>query len=211
MDTRSAVVSACNLHRSIRQEVWAVSEVLLEYPSPVTTADGRSFRARACAGEMTTGLWQGWIEFLPVDQSELPLRSPRETTQPNRTDTHYWATGLTPIYLEGALQRALAAPRVMTAPPRVSPIFDNPAPASVTATEPERISAVDPFSLYEKGEMLLRQELGALATWRLLNLVEVYGLSARPVEELSRLSREALFNLIVAGVKRERRPVVGPP
>ena len=31
----------------------------------------------------------------------------RETTQPNRTDTLYWATGLTPIYLEGALQRAL--------------------------------------------------------------------------------------------------------
>jgi hypothetical protein len=73
------------------------------------------------------------------------------------------------------------------------------------------VSAVDPFSLYEKGEMLLRQELGALATWRLLNLVEVYGLSTRPVEELSRLPREALFNLIVAGVKRERRPAIGPP
>jgi len=156
-------------------------------------------------------LWQGWIEFLPVDDSGLPLRSPRETTQPNRTDTHYWATGLTPIYLEGALKRALAAQRSIPAPPRSVPIFDDPAPASVTATEPERVSAVDPFSLYEKGEMLLRQELGALATWRLLNMVEVYGLSERPVGELSRLPREALFNLIVAGVKRERRPAVGPP
>ncbi|HEY7446991.1 MAG TPA: hypothetical protein VH702_02525 [Vicinamibacterales bacterium] len=188
-----------------------MSEVLLEYPSAVTAADGRTFRARACASELPTGLWQGWIEFLPDDESELPRRSPRETTQPNRTDTHYWATGLTPIYLEGALKRALAAPRVITAPPALTPIFDDPAPASVIATEPERVSAVDPFSLYEKGEMLLRQELGALATWRLLNLVEVYGLSTKPVEELSRLPREALFNLIVAGVKRERRPAVGPP
>ena len=35
------------------------------------------------------------------------VRSGRETTQPNRQDTAYWATGLTPVYLEGALGRAL--------------------------------------------------------------------------------------------------------
>lgn len=189
-----------------------MSEVLLEYPSPVSAADGRTFRARACASEMATGLWQGWIEFLPDDPSELPVRSPRETTQPNRTDTHYWATGLTPVYLEGALRRALDAPIVVSTPAPAVPIFNDPAPAVVTSTEPERVSAIDPFSLYEKGEMLLRQELGALATWRLVNMVEVYGLSERPVAELSRLSREALCNVIVAGVKKERRPrVVGPP
>lgn len=188
-----------------------MSEVLLEYPARVSAADGRAFRARACASEMATGLWQGWIEFLPVDPSAAALRSPRETTQPNRTDTHYWATGLTPIYLEGALKRALAAPHVVPVPVRSVPIFDDPAPAIVTSTEPERVSALNPFSLYEKGEMLLRQELGALATWRLVNMVEVYGLSERPVEELSRLPREALFNVIVAGVKKERRSAVGPP
>ncbi|MGH9145937.1 MAG: hypothetical protein ACRD1Q_04460 [Vicinamibacterales bacterium] len=160
---------------------------------------------------MASGLWQGWIEFLPDDPSALPVRSPRETTQPNRTDTLYWATGLTPVYLEGALKRALTASIVITTPARAVPIFDDPAPAIVTSTEPERVSAVDPFSLYQKGEMLLRQALGALATWRLVNLVEVYGLSDKPVAVLSRLSREALFNLIVAGVKKERRPSVAPP
>jgi hypothetical protein len=160
---------------------------------------------------MASGLWQGWIEFLPDDASALPVRSPRETTQPNRTDTLYWATGLTPVYLEGALKRALTAPIVITTPAPAVPIFDDPAPAIVTSTEPGRVSAIDPFSLYQKGEMLLRQELGALATWRLVNLVEVYGLSDKPVAQLSRLSREALFNLIVAGVKKERRPSVAPP
>ena len=188
-----------------------MSEVLLEYPAPVLSADGRAFRARACANEMETGLWQGWIEFLPIDSSEPAVRSPRETTQPNRTDTHYWATGLSPIYLEGALKRALTAPTIVPAPVRHVPIFDDPAPSIVTSTEPERVSAFDPFSLYEKGEMLLRQELSALATWRLVNMVEVYGLSERPIEELSRLPRETLFNVIVAGVKKERRSAVGPP
>ena len=39
----------------------------------------------------------------------MPVQSPRETTQPNLTDLNYWATGLTPVYLEGALARALAS------------------------------------------------------------------------------------------------------
>jgi hypothetical protein len=55
---------------------------------------------------MPDGLWEGWIEFIPTDGG-APLRSRRETTQPNRDDAVYWATGLTPVYLEGALERAL--------------------------------------------------------------------------------------------------------
>lgn len=81
----------------------------------------------------------------------------------------------------------------------------------MTDTELERVSAIDPFSLYEKGETLLRQELGALATWRLVTLIEVYGLSERPVVELSRLPRRALYDAMVAGVKRNRRLAVEPP
>jgi hypothetical protein len=37
------------------------------------------------------------------------MRTPRETEQPNREDLAYWATGLTQVYLEGALTRALTA------------------------------------------------------------------------------------------------------
>ena len=38
----------------------------------------------------------------------------RETTQPNLRALEYWATGLTPAYLEGALDRALEArPKVL--------------------------------------------------------------------------------------------------
>jgi hypothetical protein len=45
----------------------------------------------------------------------------------------------------------------------------------------------------------------------LLNLVKVYRLSESPVEELSRLPRKALFNVIVAGVQKNRRLNVEPP
>jgi hypothetical protein len=71
-------------------------------------------------------MWQGWIEFEPVDGG-APIRSPRETTQPNRTDTQYWATGLTVVYLEGALCRALNPLTLRPHPPR-RPSFDEPAP-----------------------------------------------------------------------------------
>jgi hypothetical protein len=53
------------------------------------------------------GTWEGWIEFV----TELGQRvvTDRETTQPNRQAVVYWATGLEPVYLEGALQRAVRA------------------------------------------------------------------------------------------------------
>ena len=44
------------------------------------------------------------IEFVPV-HGGTPLRSSRETTQPNKADAEYWASGLTMVYLEGALER----------------------------------------------------------------------------------------------------------
>src|SRR5262245_58882209 len=74
--------------------------------SPLALPDGRIFTAQACGREREGGLWEGWLEFVPHDGSAV-LRSQRETTQPNLVDLEYWATGLTPIYLQGALERTL--------------------------------------------------------------------------------------------------------
>jgi hypothetical protein len=52
------------------------------------------------------GSWKGWIEFASID-GDSHVRTPRETEQPNRGDLAYWATGLTQVYLEGALRRAI--------------------------------------------------------------------------------------------------------
>src|SRR4051794_15426110 len=84
-----------------------MAEVLVQFTDPVID-HGVAYMARACGARGTDGLWQGWIEFSPIDGAP-PLRSPRETTQPNRDDTMYWATGLSAVYLEGALRRTLSA------------------------------------------------------------------------------------------------------
>src|SRR4029453_16684031 len=159
-----------------------MAEILVEYSDPVTSKEGRTFIARACGAELDDSRWQGWIEFVPVDGGP-PVRSGRETTQPNRTDTVYWATGLTPVYLEGSLDRALnPLPRpTPSAPP--PPSFDGPARASGDRT-PVRESVLNPFSVYRKGESLLRNQLSALSGWHLVNIIEAYGLSEQDAADL---------------------------
>ena len=102
-----------------------MAEILVEFDESVIAADGTTYTARACGSEMPDGKWQGWVEFVPA--SGDPIRSARETTQPNRRDTEYWATGLTPVYLEGSLKRTLnPAGRPMVRPVD-APHFDGPA------------------------------------------------------------------------------------
>jgi hypothetical protein len=104
-----------------------MAETLLRYRNPVSSPDGALYEAHACGSPMPGGTWQGWIEFVPV-AGGTPVRSPRETTQPNRTDTEYWATGLTQVYLEGALHRALEPPITVGITPPRPPAFSGPAP-----------------------------------------------------------------------------------
>ena len=84
-----------------------IMAVLLEYRWRVVTRTGCAFAARACGAPAHDGTkrWHGWLEFTPAG-ARAPLRTPRETTQPSRAATLYWAAGITPVYLEGALRRA---------------------------------------------------------------------------------------------------------
>ena len=69
------------------------------------------------------------MDGVPADETRVePVRSGRETTQPNRQDTVYWATGLTPVYLEGALDRALNPLTKAPGAARTRPVFSEPAP-----------------------------------------------------------------------------------
>jgi hypothetical protein len=180
-----------------------MAEVLLRFPDFVAAESGHAYRAQAVGGPMPDGLWEGWIEFESLDGGR-PVRSPRETTQPNRKDTVYWASGLTPVYLEGALKRALN-PIARRTPTAAAPIFDGPAP-DLTVPTPRPMAGADavlnPFSVFEKGEILLRKELGALSPRHLVNIIRAYRLSVQPTDELNRLPGVALAELIVEGVRR---------
>ena len=82
-----------------------MATTLLSFETPVVSQTGETYSARACGRQREDRLWEGWIEF-EGPGGDVP-RSGRETTQPNLTDLEYWAQGLTPVYLEGALRRAL--------------------------------------------------------------------------------------------------------
>jgi hypothetical protein len=180
-----------------------MAEVLAQFSEPVRAADGSDYRAQACGAPNTDGLWEGWIEFFPLDGGK-PIRSQRETTQPNRVDTEYWATGLSAVYLEGALSRALN-PVVRKTPVPARAAFQAPTRAVEVAAESagvNRDAILDPFAVYEHGESMLRQKLGAMAAWHLVNVVIAYRLSDEPIEVLNRMSAPALIETIVARVRQ---------
>jgi hypothetical protein len=77
-----------------------------EYSTRVYAEDGTTYIVRAYGEERPGGMWEGWLEFHLIDASKPVLRTGQETSQPNRTAIDYWASGLEPIYLEGAFARA---------------------------------------------------------------------------------------------------------
>jgi len=181
-----------------------MAKVLMTFETPLVAPNQRTYSARACGREQPGGLWEGWLEFIPT--RGRAVRSGRETTQPNLVDLEYWATGLTPVYLDGALRRALAGRTRIVAPaPVETPAFDGPAPAWVSAsTEPAYRAVLDPFSVYAKGDDLLRQELSAMSPWHLRNIIRAYDLASSPDLDLEMLTAPELIGVIMSGVRARR-------
>ncbi len=83
-----------------------MAKLLQEYSSIVISPDGTEYNVRSYGDQRTDGTWIGWLEFHPTDVDKSVLRTEQETSQPNQMDVEYWATGLEPIYFEGAFERA---------------------------------------------------------------------------------------------------------
>lgn len=181
-----------------------MAEVLESFDRPVRGRNGRVYRARACGRATENGMWDGWIEFLPLDGG-TPLRTRRETTQPKRSDLAYWATGLSSTYLEGALERVLV-PRSAPSPrPLELPAFEGPAPEPEVAAQGVSPRAVlDPFVVYAEGSEILRDQLHALSASQLRNIVRAHGLGSED-ESLDLLGKPELAALILAAVARRSR------
>jgi hypothetical protein len=178
-----------------------VAEMLVEFPDAVTSDTGRNYTARVIGSPMPDGKWQGWIEFVPLGDG-IPIRSARETTQPNRQDTMYWASGLTPVYLQGALRRAERPTVRPVAPDTEPPYFDGPASPFILAGNGTE-AVIDPFSVYQKGEALLRGQLAALADWHLVNIIRKYALSSDDPSELNAMTSPELVETIVSAVRQQ--------
>jgi hypothetical protein len=83
-----------------------MSKLLQEYTTVLVGPDGTNYVVRSYGDERVDGTWIGWIEFHPTDPLEPVLKTEQETSQPNQMDLEYWATGLEPVYFEGAFERA---------------------------------------------------------------------------------------------------------
>ena len=187
-----------------------MAQVVFAFSNAIRTTDGTSYAVTACGRERSNGTWEGWLEFAPDDASPV-LRSARETSQPNLVDLRYWATGLTPVYLEGALARALKGPPRARSPvvPKTS-AYDAPAPSPAVEETSAQLEGraqpvLDPFSVFAKGEDLRRQQLYALSERHLRVILRAYHLADPAEIDLEALSETELVALILSGVRARLR------
>jgi hypothetical protein len=176
-----------------------MAEVLYPFEPPIRGRDGREYHARVHGRAADNGLWEGWIEFEPIEGGE-PVETSRETTQPNRGDLVYWATGLRTTYLEGALERALGG--IVPSGERVTDRALESIRPEAGPEEPRPV--LDPFAVYAEGPNLLRQQLNALSAPQLRAIARTYGLAPDP-ERLDLLARSDLAVLIAQAVALRAR------
>ncbi|HEY3097763.1 MAG TPA: hypothetical protein VGL14_02575 [Methylomirabilota bacterium] len=82
-----------------------MAELVREYPMLVGGMDDTAFVAQVWGRQMSDGRWEAWIVFTPVAGGHT-RRTDRETVQATRAAVEYWASGVTSIYLQGALNRS---------------------------------------------------------------------------------------------------------
>jgi hypothetical protein len=177
-----------------------MADVLKSYDAPVVNAQGR-YHARAVGRLADDNMWEGWFEFEPLDDDSPVVVGPVESRQPEPHDLAYWATGITPVYLEGALERALKPLTVRVRVPEVA-VSDAPARREhVVHVAPARPDAVlDPFEIGSRSLDVLRQELGALNRPRLLNIIAAYDLNPAG-EDISWMTDAQLVTFIVTATE----------
>ena len=72
---------------------------------------------------------------------------------------------------------------------------------------PAAESVLNPFSVFRKGEVLLRRQLAALSGWHLVNIIVAHRLSGQDAAALSATPDDVLVELIVSEVRaRSQHP-----
>ena len=176
-----------------------MAEVLVQFETIVAGPSGSRWIPRACGRAQADGLWEGWIEFEPVNSADQPRRTARESVQPNRNDLLYWAQGLTQTYLEGALRRALHPTRIVEE--RIAPLprFDGPAP-NRAPRDASPGAVLNPFDVYQQGEDILVRQLSAMSAARLRDIAVAYGFASRQAADAETADMIALT--ILDGVRK---------
>src|SRR5262245_62003369 len=76
--------------------------------SPIKVGD-QWYRPRAYGNPQADGTWDGWVAFFTLNHESAIAPPTPETAQSTLEALEVWAAGLTPVYLQGAIARALSA------------------------------------------------------------------------------------------------------
>ncbi len=178
-----------------------MAELFRSFDQPIRHSTGL-YTARIVGRGAADGMWEGWLEFVPIAPADADvIASSVESRQPAREHLDYWAQGLTMVYAEGSLERALH-PLTVRARIAEAPATDPPAPRIVAgaprAIGPEPV--LDPFEVGGRNLDILAQELGALNRPRLINIIAAYDLNSGG-QDVSRMTDPQLLAFIVAAVE----------
>ncbi len=176
-----------------------MSEVLRSFAETIRD-DASEYFARVVSRSAPDGMWEGWLEFLPVNGTAAEtLVSPVESRQAERNQLVYWASGLSAVYAEGALRRAqrpLTVRTVIEVPVSTAPA-PRPHPSPGFSAEPAAV--LDPFAVGSRSLDILRQELHAFGRVRLLNIITAYDMNPGG-EPLEAFTDAQLITFIVTAV-----------
>lgn len=183
-----------------------MAEVLRSFDDPVTDQLG-TYHVRVVGRYAEDKMWEGWLEFDPIHPKGAPkgatVVGPVESRQPEREHLAYWAGGLTPVFIEGALRRA-QNPLVVRTKVIEEPVSDHPAPRMVRVFEgdvrPEAV--LDPFEIGARNLDILAQELRALNRPRLLNIIAAYDLNPSR-QDIAWMTDTQLARFIVVAVEAQ--------
>ena len=151
-----------------------MAETLVRFTEAITGRDGRAYIATALGTRGSDGLWHGWLEFT---DGTVSSRTTQESEQPNRDDLMYWAQGLTYVYLEGALERALH--------PNLDRVVAGGGLAISREPNVRPVAVLDAYLVYRQGAGVLRSQLLALSRDQLNAVIEQYDLGT-PVPRIPR-------------------------
>jgi hypothetical protein len=176
-----------------------MAEVLRSFDDPI--ADQlRTYHARVVGRHAEDRMWEGWLEFEPIDGKGETVIGPVESRQPEREHLAYWAGGLTPVFIQGALRRA-QNPLVVRTRVIEEPASDHPAPRMVSGPpreiKPEAV--LDPFEVGGRNLDILAQELRALNRPRLLNIITAHDLNPSK-QDIAWMTDAQLARFIVVAV-----------
>jgi hypothetical protein len=81
-------------------------QLVRQYGTVVDAAGFGVYHARAYGELQADGWWDGWLVFFPFGDGTA-VATDRETTQSTFAGLARWSATIDPVYLEGALERAL--------------------------------------------------------------------------------------------------------